>query len=599
MVAERGWRWLMVATGVFIGCGGRSGLSMTSEPTGAAGHSGASGTNALPWGVSGLSNGGAGSAHGAGAPAAGTAGLVHGSGGMAAGSGVAGDSPASAGLGGHAGLGGAAAAAGSAGLAGSAGGAIDHAGWYVDPVHGSDRSSGNFDAPFKTLERAASVAISGDTVWLFDGTYDPSTERQFAEWPGHDCGMGEGVRFVADVRLKALNSGRPRLSIAGRHGLCLSGGEVQGLQLECLRADGHAVEVTSGIEGIVDSTFRNCGSTTLSTSENEAALDVSGDALVQLTAEDTSDYSGYPNYTFAAVRDNATLTVYGGTVSALHRAFVVRDSATLSLQGVRLLGQDPAQHADQAIQVLDGKPTVILSNGTIENFGSAIRVQSPSARLSIDRSTVKDSFFGLLAQRAQKSSLQVEITTSHFESLDVALFLYPFAGAVSLSLSDSDFKAVARPLMAMLGGTLSLSDVTVRGCDFGAVIAAYTDSAPLDVSLRRVSVTGCRRGGLSLAGNASSIFDLGTSASAGGNVVRDNQRDATSAHGNLAFVSPAPILISAIGNTWDPNTQGTDENGQCSVDGGGEPLDLTSASGLNFVSGTDNQAILRLAEGAP
>jgi len=59
------------------------------------------------------------------------------------------------------------------------------------------------------------------------------------------------------------------------------------------------------------------------------------------------------------------------------------------------------------------------------------------------------------------------------------------------------------------------------------------------------------------------------------------------------------ILISAIGNSWTPNTQGTDENGQCSVAGSEQTFELTSANGPNFVSGSGNKAVLRLAEKAP
>jgi hypothetical protein len=108
----------------------------------------------------------------------------------------------------------------------------------------------------------------------------------------------------------------------------------------------------------------------------------------------------------------------------------------------------------------------------------------------------------------------------------------------------------------------------------------------------------CQRFGLALAGLASTIFDLGTSSSPGANVVSDNQLAGLD-EGNLWFSAVSPILISAIGNTWDPNTQGTDASGQCSVSGPGQSFDLTTAHGPNFVSADDNQAILRLAESAP
>ena len=591
-MTERGRCWLIVGLGLFVGCGGRSGLPTVFESAGFDGALAAGGSVSTAPGVSGFTS--SGSANAGSGPSAGSVGV---SGSGSAGTGANAGRGGSAGVSGNVGMGGG--GGGSAGRGGNAGagGASATTTWFVDPVDGSDRNPGSFDAPLKTLERAAAVASGGDTVWLFDGTYQ---DRLFAAWPGHDCSTGSGVTFAANVQLKALHSGLPRLLIAGAHGLCLSGGALEGLHFECQNPGGHAVEVSSGIEGITGSTFTNCGSTSASaTTDHDAGLDVSGDALVQLIANNSSDYSGYPNYTLAAVRENATLTVYGGTVSSLHRAFAVSDSAVLSLHGVDLIGQDPSQQADQAIELLEGMPTLILSNSSIDNFNSAIRVDSSSANLSLDNCTITSSYFGLLGRRPKKSSLNATIINSHFASLYAAVFLYPFAGSVQLSLSRSDFNAVERPLMAMLGGTLSLEDVSVSDCDFGAVIAAYTDSAPLTVSLRRVNVTGCRSGGLSLSGSDSTIFDLGTSASAGGNVLRDNQRDGMSTSSNLFFGSSAPILISAIGNSWTPNTQGTDENGQCSVAGSEQTFELTSANGPNFVSGSGNKAVLRLAEKAP
>ena len=51
--------------------------------------------------------------------------------------------------------------------------------YYVDPKLGSDDNPGTEDAPFKTIEHAAEVAIGGDTIWLAEGGYNWMTEPAF------------------------------------------------------------------------------------------------------------------------------------------------------------------------------------------------------------------------------------------------------------------------------------------------------------------------------------------------------------------------------------------------------------------------------------
>jgi hypothetical protein len=305
----------------------------------------------------------------------------------------------------------------------------------------------------------------------------------------------------------------------------------------------------------------------------------------------------------ASVRGTATLTVNGGTVSVLDRAFNAGGSATLDIAGVEFIAQDPSQPASNAIAVYDGSPTVTVRGGsTVRGYRAAILLNSPSVAISIDDATISDGDFAVLARRASlasQSTLRGSITNSRFANLRLGLFSYPFNGAVDLSLSNLDFKAVDRPILVGFGGRLSLADVTITDCILGAVILDYSGTPSLNVSLRRVSVTHCQLGGVSLAGRESTVFDLGTLASPGGNVLRDNQLGGTGQESNLGFQSSSPIIISAIGNSWDPNVQGTDANGQCSVSGAEQSFDLIQATGANFTSPPSSVAILRLAQAGP
>jgi hypothetical protein len=567
----------MVGVGLLAACGGRSGLdsSGTSDfvraeagsPAQGGGRTGVGGANIR----GGSETGGNSLGGGPGAASSGgSAGSVTG--------GSAGSGGSSGEVGGS-----------TAGSAGSSG----NGGWYVDPVLGKDTASGGFEAPFKTLERAAAAARDGETVWLFDGRYDAASEPRFADSEAVDCGVAAGVAFAPDVQIKALHSGKAQLLVAGGHGLCLAGGLVSGLRFECERPGRRIVEVVAGVQTIHESSFTNCGTPSYNTIiRDNAALDVSGDARVTLTSGTLQDYSGHPNYTLGSVRDSASLTVVGGTVTFQHDGFLASGSAVLDLEGVTLVGQNPSARADRAIAVIGGVPQVIVGRGTsIAHCADGIAGGGANPLLAVDHASFRDCGVGIVASGARGTVLRGSITNCDFTTVDTGVRIAPFAESVELSLSHLTFTAVARPIFALLGGRLSLTDITIADCEFPSSINALATSTPLDVVLRRVSIRGCQSGGLSLAG-AAQVFDLGTSASPGENVLRDNQRGGTGS--NLYFNSSG--LISAIGNTWDPDVQGTDSTGRCSVANVGESFDLSEASGPNFSSGSGNQAILRLAE---
>ncbi|HYP99254.1 MAG TPA: DUF1565 domain-containing protein [Polyangiaceae bacterium] len=614
-MTERGFLWIVLMLAWFLGCGARTDLQAgLYAAAGAEAKSGAGGAAAN---TGGSTNGGrAGTASGGSAASAGFAGIAIGSGGSDASAGFgASAGTSSAGIGGvggnvgtggsHAGSGGAHAGsggthAGSGGAHAGTGGVVDTVDWYVDSLHGSDGNPGTFVAPFKTLERAAGVADGGDTVWLFNGTYDETTEPRFKLLDGLDCSTGAGVSFAEDVTIAALNAGKAHLSIAGQHGFCLAGGQIRGLQFEC-GPDGHAIEVSSGEQDIQGTSFTNCGSSANGSPGGQAGLDVSGEARVHLEPGNLADYSGFPNFVFAAVRDGATLTVSGGTVSTLDRGFYVSDAATLVLQGMSVVGQNSDEWIPgAAVHILEGSPRVTLRGCKFSRLSDAVLLQASEVDLSIDQCQFTKGSSAVFALRPfQKlSDFRITVSNSRFESLDTALMLYSLAGTVDLSVTDSNFSTVKSALQAWFGGTVKLADVTISDCDIGPSFSAYQDnSAPFEVLLRRVSVTGCQRGGVSLTGDSASHFDLGTSDSPGENYLLDNQQDPTATDAtNLWFSVPTGNVISAIGNTWDASTQGTDANGLCSVSGPGQTFDLTTASGRNFTSRDGSGGVLRLAE---
>ncbi len=91
------------------------------------------------------------------------------------------------GTGGHAGDGSAMAATASSsgtdgsGTGGGTGGAVPVTNLFVDALGGSDANPGTEKEPFKTLEKALSVAKSGQTVQLASGTYDANSGETYPE----------------------------------------------------------------------------------------------------------------------------------------------------------------------------------------------------------------------------------------------------------------------------------------------------------------------------------------------------------------------------------------------------------------------------------
>lgn len=122
--------------------------------------------------------------------------------------------------------------AGTGGTGGT-GGSSGVSQWYVDAQNGSDSSPGTQALPFKTLNRAATAALAGDTVNLLDGIWDSSIDVKLASSATTDCGLSSGIAFAPNITLRAVNPSNAIIVGAGYHGVCMSGGLVDGLLLDC------------------------------------------------------------------------------------------------------------------------------------------------------------------------------------------------------------------------------------------------------------------------------------------------------------------------------------------------------------------------------
>jgi hypothetical protein len=107
--------------------------------------------------------------------------------------------------------------------------------------------------------------------------------------------------------------------------------------------------------------------------------------------------------------------------------------------------------------------------------------------------------------------------------------------------------------------SLSATNSVIQGNVTG--VRGYNDSPK--ITLRGTQVVGSTDDGIYLFANDGTSVDLGTAASPGGNTFSGNNTS-NGGFANLNVLSTpttTPLVIDAIGNTWDPSIQGADTTG--------------------------------------
>jgi hypothetical protein len=521
------------------------------------------------------------------------------------------------------------AAVGGVATVGGAGGA-EGSGYANEPVEGDTFASPlGSDAqndcsveatPCKTITFAASQAAPGHTVWLASATFT-NVDQPLA------ASVVNGIRVRAREPGEALL--QVRLTLLGSH------------RVEGLLVDGGAsgtgnpgIDVTTGtvvLEGVAFS------------GRLATALKVSGDAVVTVLPGGLTDYvtdvlfyndlSGYNPFT--EVSGNAQLTLAGGTFggpglgygAALPRlnygaAFAVRGDARLVVDGVtlkvRTRGIGLLQNA--SVRLLNSSLTAVAMTAAgygvwAMNDGGAAKIEVEGSTISGFANTNVSAAIAVLDDPPEQTHATVRVADSTLSNSSFGVFVNgPCFGELTfdaVDITNNSFGGVFCPgncTFDMTGGSVSgngsYSDSTgwgyYGGLHFGGANRAY------DVKLRGVTIQDNRNivnngntnaeanSGLTLAGTAASLFDLGTGADPGGNTFVGN--DTGNATSNLNVkVNPA-VVVSAVGNTFDPSIQAATAAGTYAL---GTPpcsagsCNLTSGAGANYrvTSGT-----LRLAE---
>lgn len=412
--------------------------------------------------------------------------------------------------------------------------------WFVSPSGGSDENLGTAAKPFKTLTHALSVASSGQKVRLADGRYDADGGEV---WP---------VTVPAGVLIEAAHAGGATLAGPSDVVALSPAGDVslQGL-------------VFADFQWLVAGGPTSTGVLTL----KDVVLDGIGLSLagaMQATLTDVVVKNLGPLMRALALSEASQVTMTGGSITG---ASV--DADCRSGSGVSLHGATRAQFENVSIQQI-GRVVDAQGMGAVSFTGSAIQ-----NTFSCDTTVI----FTLDAASVTLTDTSMELAAGNAIRVD--------GTAGTLRLTDVTVSTPGRCV-----STAAESTVILRGTFSGCEVGLWSDEG-------RALVTDSE-----FTGNEIGILSSqGSTLTVRGTTIHDGERalslypgvdlGTVSSPGNNTFTASIQVLdlygggVTAMGNTWLPNTQGSDALGRYTTQTLTGPV-----TGLNFK--LDADATLKL-----
>lgn len=457
-----------------------------------------------------------------------------------------------------------------AGGEGGAGNVSPFHGLYISE-DGDDAATGTAEAPFATLAHAASVAQAGDTVVFMDGSYSV----------GAPTVIPDGVDLMAENAgaVTLLGNLGPLLTLAGdTH---LTGLTFQSYS-KVVQFEGAAL--AQGTVTIQDVGFINCSAT---------CLELTGAARAVVTSQD-GFVLGNGGGAFATLAQTASLSITGGVLQNYGSGGILRatDETTVELTDLEVSDGTGKvlSLAKQAKGTVTGVTVATLSSTLFEQADSSELIVE-SSDLSIKPNATEYHCFLVTATN------KLSITGSKLHGCGTGI---KGAVPIELTLIDTEFYDLSfgGSDLDTGGGGNPGGRVVIDGCDFRDV--TYTamrlggPGSLLDVQMRNTVIdvtTLANWGGVIINGSSASTIDLGTLAEPGENTFLQRAATQTALQLNLQGVT-----VLAVGNTWTPNQQGANAQGNYVVQAG-KVYEVTAAvtSGINFVK-PHATTTLRLAQ---
>lgn len=482
---------------------------------------------------------------------------------------------------------------------------------FASPL-GSDMNNtcATESAPCLTVAKAAMQAASGATVWLAPGMF-----------------AAETVNVPMGLTIRGRTPGMT--SLQGR--LNLVGGRIADVTLvQTPSNNGSVIDVTAGTVELEGVQWK--GSYPVA-----PGLKASGASVVTLRPGAVTNYisDGTANAQGAmvVVSDTAQVTMIGGTWdgqglgggdgqgllrNGYGAAFYIYGNGKLRAEGVTF--------------AVNTRGIAVAGEASVELIGCTINARSQGGRgygvllfnskgagrlLAVDTTIRGFSWLGSGAiffdddgapSTATATLINVTLADST-DGINVSAQSTAVVRATNLKITNNLFSGV------FCGGTcdLDIAGGTVSGnAGYNPTPFGYNGGIslgtpqPHKLKLRNVAVTNNRNttvdgntnsagnSGVTLAGTAASVFDLGTTVSPGGNTFTGN--DTGSETTGINVRAAAGVVVSAVGNTFAAGMQGADAQGKYVIGTApcaASPCLVTSGGGGNYrvTSGS-----LRLAE---
>lgn len=370
---------------------------------------------------------------------------------------------------------------------------------HVSPS--GDDSNDGLMLPVKTLKHAIELAAANTQItriMLAAGTYSTSS--------------GETFPYIIPSNITIVGPGDGGAILAGSQtepGVTVDAGGLQDLDLQ-----GFATAVTvTGAANLKNIRIRT--STTAVQAEATASLTVNNLDITGIAATGTGPCSAGIALNGAAKLVAMTLATrdLGATLDARDQSVVAIANATLS--------------------------------GNLNCSGSTIISIISTASFSLSDSVLDGGAAGI-AIVAQSTSFHATISNAIIRNMQGdALGGFPNLNA-SFQMTGGELSNNGGAGAELGQGTWTFTNVAIRQ---NKNIAFYLQDANL--VMRNCTVIG---NGFGIDVYQRSFADLGTMANPGNNVFQNNS--------NASVFAESSVPVNAIGNTWNPNVQGADENGK-------------------------------------
>lgn len=297
---------------------------------------------------------------------------------------------------------------------------------------------------------------------------------------------------------------------------------------------------------------------------------------------------GVPGTILAGTKTNSGLTIGTGSLQNVEfRDFVtaVHITGTATLTTVTMKTSGLGILADGNARVTASGLTVGGANGikalgaaqiAVDKFiarSSTIIDAREQAAISISKGEISGGFYfkahgkSLTLTDTKITGVGIDLDGAQLEVTLTNTTIADYAGtAISgnarvFRMTGGELRNSGFGAATLIGGSYTFTNVRITGNKTGGIYLQNGGNGPGTITMRGCTVTGNGGAGVSLF---FATGDFGTGASPGNNTFRDNQGIGLESQGVAGFPPPPPRAISAVGNTWRPNTQGSDANGKYS-----------------------------------